>query len=145
MQRATIAVGRAKRGLRMNGAPASALSHVGSRTARGRLALGVALAGIIVSGNVSAAESFDDSARAAHAMLTELCDDFGGRLTGSPANRGGQMRKTIPTTAPKDPDSSGRHGGNRAGRSEKDKQPRRSSQSAGKDPHRGEKQPRPEG
>ena len=28
------------------------------------------------------------SAREAHAMLTRLCDDFGGRLTGSPANRG---------------------------------------------------------
>ncbi|MDI1319416.1 MAG: M28 family peptidase [bacterium] len=31
--------------------------------------------------------TFDDSARAAHAMLTRLCDDFGGRLTGSPNNR----------------------------------------------------------
>src|SRR4051812_21386897 len=34
-----------------------------------------------------AAESFEDAGRAAHAMLTRLCDDFGGRLTGSSANR----------------------------------------------------------
>lgn len=33
------------------------------------------------------APSTADSARAAHAMLTRLCDDFGGRLTGSEANR----------------------------------------------------------
>lgn len=31
---------------------------------------------------------FCASARAAHAMLTRLCDDFGGRLTGGAANRG---------------------------------------------------------
>jgi Iap family predicted aminopeptidase len=31
---------------------------------------------------------FDESSRAAHATLTRLCDDFGGRLTGSAANRG---------------------------------------------------------
>lgn len=30
----------------------------------------------------------EEAARAAHAMLTRLCDDFGGRLTGSPAARG---------------------------------------------------------
>ncbi|HEY0865327.1 MAG TPA: M28 family peptidase [Lacunisphaera sp.] len=35
-----------------------------------------------------AATPFDDSSRSAHAMLTRLCDDFGGRLTGSTANRG---------------------------------------------------------
>jgi Iap family predicted aminopeptidase len=35
-----------------------------------------------------AAAPFEDSARAAHATLTRLCDDFGGRLTGSAANRG---------------------------------------------------------
>src|SRR3954468_25077761 len=34
-----------------------------------------------------ASESFEDAGRAAHAMLTRLCDDFGGRLTGSSANR----------------------------------------------------------
>ncbi|MDI1248567.1 MAG: M28 family peptidase [Lacunisphaera sp.] len=34
-----------------------------------------------------AAEPFADSGREAHAMLTRLCDDFGGRLTGSPDNR----------------------------------------------------------
>ena len=89
MQRSSISFGLVGRVLRMSRARASALAHVGPRTAgRGRLALGVLLAGILVSGNVSAAESFDDSAKAAHAMLTELCDDFGGRLTGSPANRG---------------------------------------------------------
>lgn len=32
------------------------------------------------------------SARAAHAMLTRLCDDFGGRLTGSPADRAAMTR-----------------------------------------------------
>jgi Iap family predicted aminopeptidase len=31
-------------------------------------------------------EPFHESAKLAHAMLTELCDDFGGRLTGSEAN-----------------------------------------------------------
>ena len=31
---------------------------------------------------------FDDGSKAAHALLTRLCDDFGGRLTGTPANRG---------------------------------------------------------
>lgn len=31
---------------------------------------------------------FTESGKTAHAMLTRLCDDFGGRLTGSPANRG---------------------------------------------------------
>jgi len=32
-------------------------------------------------------ESFADSAKVAHGMLTRLCDDFGGRLTGSEDNR----------------------------------------------------------
>jgi Iap family predicted aminopeptidase len=49
------------------------------------LLLAALLAG--VSG-LHAATPFDDSSRAAHAMLTRLCDDFGGRLTGSAANRG---------------------------------------------------------
>ncbi len=49
------------------------------------LVLAVLLAG---TGSLHAATPFDDSSRAAHAMLTRLCDDFGGRLTGSPANRG---------------------------------------------------------
>jgi Iap family predicted aminopeptidase len=35
-----------------------------------------------------AASPFDDAARFAHARLGRLCDDFGGRLTGSAANRG---------------------------------------------------------
>jgi len=34
------------------------------------------------------AETFEDSGRAAHEMLTRLCDDFGGRVTGSAANNG---------------------------------------------------------
>lgn len=37
--------------------------------------------------SAGAAESFEEAGRAAHAMLTRLCDDFGGRLTGSSANR----------------------------------------------------------
>src|SRR6478736_532859 len=46
-----------------------------------------------------AAETFEESGRAAHEMLTRLCDDFGGRVTGSPANNGalerlaGELRK----------------------------------------------------
>jgi len=43
---------------------------------------------LLLTGAAMAAGPFDDSARAAHAMLTRLCDDFGGRLTGSAANRG---------------------------------------------------------
>lgn len=43
---------------------------------------------LFLAGPVLVAESFDESSRAAHAMLTRLCDDFGGRLTGSPENRG---------------------------------------------------------
>lgn len=39
----------------------------------------------IVSGVFAA--PFDDSARTAHAILTRMCDDFGGRLAGSAANR----------------------------------------------------------
>lgn len=38
------------------------------------------------------AESIDESSRAAHAMLTRLCDDFGGRLTGSPADHGAMQQ-----------------------------------------------------
>lgn len=35
-----------------------------------------------------ATPKFDESARVGHAMLARLCDDFGGRLTGSANNRG---------------------------------------------------------
>jgi len=49
---------------------------------------GGALLGLILVCTSSASISFDDSARAAHAMLTQLCDDFGGRHTGSANNRG---------------------------------------------------------
>ena len=88
-QPASISFALAGRFLRMSRALASALPHVRPRAARrGCLALPVLMAGLFVSHNVIAGESFDDSAKAAHAMLTELCDDFGGRLTGSPANRG---------------------------------------------------------
>ena len=54
---------------------------------RGRLALPFAMA-LLGAASAMAASPFDDAARSAHAMLTRLCDDFGGRLTGSPANRG---------------------------------------------------------
>jgi hypothetical protein len=59
---------------------------------RGQLALPVALACGLLPPAGRAAESFDDSAHAAHAMLTQLCDDFGGRLTGSSNNRGAMDR-----------------------------------------------------
>jgi Iap family predicted aminopeptidase len=45
------------------------------------------LAMLLLAGVAHAATPFADSSRAAHAMLTRLCDDFGGRLTGSAANR----------------------------------------------------------
>lgn len=48
---------------------------------------GILLSLLLVAG-MPAAESFEDAAKAGHAMLTRLCDDFGGRLTGSPNNRG---------------------------------------------------------
>jgi Iap family predicted aminopeptidase len=54
----------------------------------GRIALVLFIACTVAGLRCAAAESFDDSARAAHAMLTRLCDDFGGRLTGSAANEG---------------------------------------------------------
>jgi Iap family predicted aminopeptidase len=47
-----------------------------------------ALLGLFLACTLNASVSFDDSARAAHAMLTRLCDDFGGRHTGSVNNRG---------------------------------------------------------
>ncbi len=43
---------------------------------------------LLLTGVALATGPFDDSSRAAHAMLTRLCDDFGGRLTGSAADRG---------------------------------------------------------
>lgn len=45
-------------------------------------------AGVACFSPARAAESFEDGGKAAQAMLTRLCDDFGGRLTGSAANRG---------------------------------------------------------
>ena len=65
-----------------------------------------------LAGPMMAAGAFADSARAAHAMLTRLCDDFGGRLTGSAADRGameqlaaelrslGLQPETVPFTMP---------------------------------------------
>ena len=58
-------------------------------TARGA---GLAMTILLVMTSAEAAGPFEDSARAAHAMLTRLCDDFGGRLTGSAANRGALER-----------------------------------------------------
>ncbi len=49
------------------------------------LVLGLALMGGLPP--ASAAETFEAAGTEAHAMLTRLCDDFGGRLTGSPQNR----------------------------------------------------------
>lgn len=43
----------------------------------------------------SAVVAFEDSAREAHAMLTRLCDDFGGRLTGSAQNRDALNRLAV--------------------------------------------------
>lgn len=48
------------------------------------LTLLCALPGI---GRSAEPEDVATAARAGHALLTRLCDDFGGRLTGSPANR----------------------------------------------------------
>lgn len=53
-----------------------------------RLGATFTLAFIFTATNAAATETFDDSAREAHTMLTQLCDDFGGRLTGSAANEG---------------------------------------------------------
>lgn len=38
------------------------------------------------------AEMFEESGREAHAMLTRMCDDFGGRVAGTAANRGALER-----------------------------------------------------
>ncbi len=57
-----------------------------------RRALPGALCAVLMVASAFAAESFGDSGKAAHAMLTRLCDDFGGRLTGSAANRGAVER-----------------------------------------------------
>jgi len=59
-----------------------------SRSGRLRATAPTALLAVLLTASAFAAFPFDDSSRAAHAMLTRLCDDFGGRLTGSAANRG---------------------------------------------------------
>jgi Iap family predicted aminopeptidase len=48
---------------------------------------GLAMTVIFATVSGLATEPFEDAAKAGHAMLTRLCDDFGGRLTGSPQNR----------------------------------------------------------
>ena len=56
-------------------------------------------AALACSAGLKAAGSFEESGRAAHEMLTHLCDDFGGRLTGTAANErameslAGQLRE----------------------------------------------------
>ncbi|MEO7598546.1 MAG: M28 family metallopeptidase [Opitutus sp.] len=58
-----------------------------------KLARSIALWGAILVGpSVMAAEEFDVAGRHAHQMLTRLCDDFGGRLTGTVANEGAMNR-----------------------------------------------------
>jgi Iap family predicted aminopeptidase len=52
----------------------------------GRVCAMLFVTSALVISTARADESFHESAKAAHAMLTELCDDFGGRLTGSEAN-----------------------------------------------------------
>ncbi len=62
-----------------------------NRARQGRgltLSLGALLLSLPLSQLFAAAPPWADSARAGHAMLTRLCDDFGGRLTGSVANEG---------------------------------------------------------
>jgi Iap family predicted aminopeptidase len=54
----------------------------------GGKALHLVLAALLAgAGSLQASDSFEDSGKAAHAMLTRLCDDFGGRMTGTAANR----------------------------------------------------------
>lgn len=64
---------------------------LGRRVSTARV-LFVVVMGLLPLPRAFAAPSFDESARAAHVMLTELCDDFGGRLTGSPADAGAMER-----------------------------------------------------
>jgi Iap family predicted aminopeptidase len=54
--------------------------------------LAMVLAGSAFADATFAASPFEEGAQEAHAMLTRLCDDFGGRLTGSDANRGALER-----------------------------------------------------
>lgn len=58
-------------------------------TGRGAVLLA---AGIWWAATAPAAEDVATAARAGHALLTRLCDDFGGRLTGSPANEAAMQR-----------------------------------------------------
>ena len=61
-------------------------------TVRGHLLPVVAIATLALAPARLHAETFEESGRAAHAMLTRLCDDFGGRVTGSAANNGALER-----------------------------------------------------
>jgi Iap family predicted aminopeptidase len=46
----------------------------------------------LLVGCCAIAGEFDESSRAAHAMLVRMCDDFGGRFAGTPGSRGARMR-----------------------------------------------------
>ncbi len=52
----------------------------------------LALTAVVVPAGRADEAAVAEAARAAHAMLTRMCDDFGGRLTGSPADRGAVAR-----------------------------------------------------
>lgn len=68
----------------------SGLSFLGlapARASRLGLLLSFVLALSPVAMRAEAPETFAEAGREAHAMLTRLCDDFGGRPTGSAANR----------------------------------------------------------
>lgn len=67
------------------GSPLAATSRVRSAQAPTLQRMLLLLA--MLASPAPAASPFDDSSRAAHAMLTRLCDDFGGRMTGTAANR----------------------------------------------------------
>lgn len=50
------------------------------------LVLATTLLGVALAAPPALAETFEEAGRAAHGMLTRLCDDFGGRVAGTAAN-----------------------------------------------------------
>jgi len=72
--------------VRWSALPSTRWSRLPAKKRLGGKALHLALA-LLIASSAFAAAPFDDGSKAAHDMLTRLCDDFGGRLTGSPANR----------------------------------------------------------
>ncbi|ATC64614.1 hypothetical protein CMV30_11965 [Nibricoccus aquaticus] len=52
----------------------------------------LAASALAALGNLPSEESLKEGGKAAHVMLTHLCDDFGGRLTGSKTNQGALER-----------------------------------------------------